>query len=133
MTVSIALGNVSCFRLVSGAFSIATDSTASTPTDVSMGVNARVTALHIAGKHGHVNVAALLIDKGADVNAKDKWLWTPLHYACWKNRKETVEFLLVKGADLNTKDEDDKTPLAVAEKNGHSEILELLRKHGAKE
>jgi len=67
------------------------------------------------------------------VNAKDKWVWTPLHYACWRNRKDTVEFLLAKAVDTNAQEESGKTPLAVAANQGHTEIVELLRKHGAKE
>lgn len=67
------------------------------------------------------------------MNAKDKWVWTPLHYACWKNRGDTVELLLAKGADLNAREEKGKTLLSVAREEGHTEIVELLRKHGAKE
>jgi len=44
-----------------------------------------ITALHSAAMMGHIEIADLLIAKGADVNAKDEITgWTPLHYAASK-------------------------------------------------
>lgn len=37
------------------------------------------TALHDASKYGKAVIARLLIDKGADVHAKDRAGFTPLH------------------------------------------------------
>lgn len=37
------------------------------------------TALHDASKYGKAAIAKLLIDKGADVHAKDRAGFTPLH------------------------------------------------------
>ena len=78
------------------------------------------------------HLAKLLIDKGADVNAKDNWDWTPLHSAVYKD-KEMVDLLITRGANVDAKDGAARTPLWYAEKNGHTEIVNLLRKHGAKE
>ncbi|HMF13013.1 MAG TPA: ankyrin repeat domain-containing protein, partial [Gemmataceae bacterium] len=39
------------------------------------------TALHVAARSGNAEFAALLIARGAQVNARDKWHNTPLHYA----------------------------------------------------
>ena len=41
----------------------------------------KCTLLHHAAEGGHVDVAKVLIQNGADVNAVDKYKWTPLHYA----------------------------------------------------
>ncbi len=39
------------------------------------------TPLHDAARYGHADVAALLLDRGAEVNGKTIDGWTPLHYA----------------------------------------------------
>ncbi|MGY8732999.1 MAG: ankyrin repeat domain-containing protein [Pirellulales bacterium] len=95
-------------------------------------VNAKAsngTPLHLAATFGHKEIAELLIDKGADVNAVGGLLgWTPLHWAAREGRKEVAELLIAKGADVNAKDEDGKKPLDWAD----GETADLLRKHGGK-
>ena len=41
--------------------------------------------------------------QGADVNEKDKYSRTPLHYAAMGNATETAQLLLTQGADVNAK------------------------------
>lgn len=48
---------------------------------------------------GHTKVVALLLEHGADVNAKGRDGSTALHTAAFFGRPETVKFLLEKGAD----------------------------------
>jgi ankyrin repeat protein len=74
----------------------------------------------------------LLIAKGADVNAKNKYGSTPLHRAASGGHKEIAEILIAKGADVNAKAEGGKTPLDASIKSEDSTIAELLRKHGGK-
>ena len=61
----------------------------------------RCTALHMAARRGNTDVAAALVDCGADINAQDKTGVTPLQRA--KNcRKAGVALLLVsRGADAS--------------------------------
>jgi hypothetical protein len=40
------------------------------------------TLLMIACAHGRTDVAQFLLTKGADINAIDNFMWTPLHHAC---------------------------------------------------
>ena len=76
---------------------------------------------------GHKEVAALLIAKGADVNAKAEGGWTPLHYATGGDEKDIVELLIAKGANVNAKEAKDRiTPLHWAAWRGHEEVAELL-------
>jgi ankyrin repeat protein len=66
---------------------------------------------------------------GTDVNAKNKYGFTPLHDAAMNNRKEVVELLIDKGADVNAKMEDGDTPLDWAIEINRTETADLLRKH----
>jgi ankyrin repeat protein len=61
-----------------------------------------------------VAVAKLLIEKGANVNAKDSDGQTALHMAVLHNRPEMVELLLGNKADVNVADKSGKTPLNYA-------------------
>ncbi|XP_061194673.1 tyrosine-protein kinase HTK16-like [Saccostrea echinata] len=55
------------------------------------------TALHDAAKYGRVSIAKKLIDKGADVHAKDRAGFTPLHRACSANYPDVVAVLIKHG------------------------------------
>jgi len=81
---------------------------------------------------GFKEIVELLIAKGANVNAKDNWNWTPLHSAVY-GHKDIVELLITEGANVNARDGADRTPLFYAKDEGNAEIVELLGKHGAKE
>ena len=81
-------------------------------------------------------VPELLIAKGADVNTKNKYGVTPLHFAAGYGRKETVELLITKGADVSAKvvsgPKQGLTPLDAANETSQTETADLLRKHGGK-
>ncbi len=100
--------------------------------DVSRRTSQGTTPLSRAVDAGFKDIVELLIAKGADVNAKDNWNWTPLHSAVY-GHKDIVELLIAEGANVNAGDGAGRTPLWYAEDNGNAEIVELLRKHGAKE
>ncbi len=52
----------------------------------------------------HMDVMGILIDKGADVNARSKNGATALILAADKGNAEIVKFLIDRGADINAKD-----------------------------
>jgi ankyrin repeat protein len=91
------------------------------------------TALHYAARFGQKEIAELLIQKGADIEAKDKWDYQPIHWAAYHNRPDVIELLIAKGADVNAKTSLDQTPLQLAEPRRNTAAIEVLRKHGAKE
>lgn len=58
-----------------------------------------ITPLTWAALMGETKAAALLLERGADVNAQNRDGATPLHSAAFLGRTETVKLLLEKGAD----------------------------------
>jgi ankyrin repeat protein len=80
-----------------------------------------------------VKCAALLLDAGASISARDdEYRSTPLGWAARNGVKNMVEFLLERGAATNHPDDEAwATPLSWAERLGHVEIAERLRRDGA--
>ena len=73
----------------------------------------------------------MLLEKGVDVNAKNRYRETALHKASMYGHTEIVAMLMEKGADVNTKDRDDYTALYEASNNGHTEtVAKLLEQEG---
>ena len=72
-----------------------------------------------------------LIEKGADVEAKDKWGSTPLHFASGNNHIEIAKLLLDRGADVKAKDNGGQTPLHFASWHNRIKIAKLLIEAGA--
>ncbi len=62
----------------------------------------------------HLDIAALLIEYGVEVNACDKWGFTPLHEAAQKGRTQICSLLLNHGADAAIRNQEGHTPLDVA-------------------
>jgi len=82
---------------------------------------------------GRADVAALLLDKGADREARDgESGGTPLYHAASWGRAAVVELLLARGAVVNAANKAGVTPLTVAEKNGFPDVVALLKAHGGR-
>ena len=78
-----------------------------------------------------VEIGKLLIEKGADVNAKDLLGWTPLIYATYSGQTAFVKLLIKKRADVNARSNTGWTPLMYAAYSGRVEIGKLLIEKGA--
>jgi ankyrin repeat protein len=78
-----------------------------------------------------VELATLLLQWKADVNAKDSHGTTPLHDAVWKEHKKMIEFILAMQADVNAQDNNGDTPLHTAVLWGRREAVELLLSRNA--
>ncbi len=87
------------------------------------------TALHQLARKGNVEIAAVYLDHGADLTARDEDICsTPLGWAAKFGQKEMVEFLLSRDAKPSLPDDPPwATPLAWATRRGHHEIAELLK------
>jgi hypothetical protein len=85
-------------------------------------------SIHDAAYDGNIEAVQHHIAAGTDVNAKNKYGLTPLHYAA---NKEIAELLIAEGADVNAKDDNGSTPLHGAAVGGSKEVGELLIAKGA--
>jgi ankyrin repeat protein len=69
------------------------------------------TCLMTAALHGHLDICRLLIDKGAQMEAKGRSGDSPLHYAAWEGSIEVVRDLCDRGADIEASNQDGCRPL----------------------
>lgn len=86
------------------------------------------TALHFAAFFGKAEVARILLDAGAGVNAvaDNEMHVQPLHSAAAGRHLEACRLLLAAGADVNARQAGGFTPLHAAAQNGDPELVELF-------
>jgi len=89
------------------------------------------TALGVAAASGELEVAATLLEFGADIDAKDKKGTSPLMVAITAKQPRMVDYLLKKGADALARRDDNESVLHIAAQAGIREILESLFAYGA--
>ena len=92
------------------------------------------TPLLNAAKDGHLELASLLLDYGADPNAIGEYRQTTLEMAVSTNNYELVKLLLDRGAKVNAKDRASWESLqgALIYNKNDQAILKLLMERGAK-
>jgi ankyrin repeat protein len=110
------------------------------------------TGLHWAAEKDHIEIARLLLDAGADIEAKTNWGDTPLKWAATLGSSNVAELLLERGAHgftlivaaalgkldhVKTMLGSDRdlsiisTALYGAARNGHTEVVKYLLDQGA--
>ena len=88
------------------------------------------TALHAALAGRRADVVKVLLDAGADVNAKQHGGWNALHAAAASGDRQLVELLLSRGADASAVNDAGVTAAAIARDRGQVEVAELLERRG---
>jgi hypothetical protein len=84
-------------------------------------------ALHACIALGNsVEVARLLVEAGADVNAAAAGGYTPLHLAASNGNRNVVTLLLEHGASREASCDQGKTAADYARERGHAEVVALL-------
>ncbi|MFP4026210.1 MAG: ankyrin repeat domain-containing protein [Candidatus Brocadiia bacterium] len=86
---------------------------------------------NIQDEKKRMEIVRLLIEKGADVNARGSADLTALHKAAAAGDVDLARLLLENGADPSLKDKQGKTPLDHAKEHDNQEVIQLLKKHGA--
>ncbi|XP_029691377.1 ankyrin-3-like isoform X23 [Takifugu rubripes] len=89
------------------------------------------TPLHIAAHYGNINVATLLLNRGAAVDFMARNDITPLHVASKRGNSNMVKLLLDRGAKIDAKTKDGLTPLHCGARSGHEQVVEILLDRGA--
>ncbi|XP_016350985.1 ankyrin-3-like isoform X3 [Sinocyclocheilus anshuiensis] len=89
------------------------------------------TPLHIAAHYGNINVATLLLNRGAAVDFKARNDITPLHVASKRGNANMVRLLLERAARIDAKTKDGLTPLHCGARSGHEQVVEMLLDRGA--
>lgn len=89
--------------------------------------------LHKAAYYsGSATLLENLITQGADVNARDKGAWTPLHLAAKNGHVEALQILLENGANMHVKDiKHGWTPLHIAIVSKQYESAKFLIRAGS--
>jgi ankyrin repeat protein len=90
-----------------------------------------ITPLHRFARSDDLENAALFIDHGADLHARDEDICsTPLGWAAKFGKTRMIEFLLRRGAKPNLPDDLPwATPLAWATRRGHHEVVQVLKQY----
>lgn len=95
-----------------------------TTSNLSMCDNLGRTLLHLASLKGYFKLVSTLIKKGARIDDKDSFDFTPLHFACVSGDVKIIRILLDCGADKNRKTKHGLLPL---------ELFEINHGYGEKE
>lgn len=88
----------------------------------------RETPLMLAAINNQVDLAKVLISKGADVNREG---WTPLHYAASKGHREMMRLLMENDAYIDSESSNGTTPLMMAAFSNSPLAVKLLLEEGA--
>jgi hypothetical protein len=89
------------------------------------------TALHYAAAAGDAEIAGILLEKYAYIDAESPSQLTPLMIAAREGQSELVELLLREGADARLKNNEKLTASQIAVRAGHDAIAAVIDKHVA--
>lgn len=90
---------------------------------------AKITPLHWAAERGKPGTTALLIERGADLEATNLAGTTPLMTAAKEGRTDTASVLLEKGANVEAANFSGATPLMMAAAFGREGVVREILKH----
>jgi ankyrin repeat protein len=83
-------------------------------------------ALHCAAFNGHETIVALLLEKGAKLEEKDKQGYYPIHLSVSRGHVAITEQLLAAGANIEVLTPQNGTPLHIVAASNYPSILPVL-------
>ena len=83
----------------------------------------------MAAKWGKGNMVGLLLDKGANLEAKTRDGLTPLHCAARSGHENVVDAMLQRGAPISAKTKNGLAPLHMASQGDHVDAGRILLHH----
>lgn len=87
--------------------------------------------LMICARAGHEDMVRILIEKGAEVNAKSDKGHNAMSFASRYGHLGVVQYLLNHGAEVNITNNNGWTPLLKAARGGHLAVVDYLLAHDA--
>jgi ankyrin repeat protein len=87
------------------------------------------TALHYAAASGDTDIAAILLDQSAYIDAESPSKLTPLMIAAREGKAEVAELLLREGADATLRNNERLTAHQIALRAGHDNIAGIIARH----
>lgn len=93
----------------------------------------QVAPLHSAAALDNTEICRLLLEKGADENARQQGGFTPLHAAAQNGNAKMVRLFLAHGADVNARTSQGLTPLKMAKESKNQQTIRLLQSAGGME
>ena len=80
--------------------------------------------MQLAARNGHFVIVKLLLEAGADVEARDRWGQTALHWAAKRSQANEVKLLLEAGADAEARTTAGQTPRDLATRHAVIRVLD---------
>jgi ankyrin repeat protein len=87
----------------------------------------KVQPLHSAAAGRHGEVARLLVEAGAEVNARQDKGFMPIHAAAQNGDLEMARLFLDRGADPMARNDEGKSAIGIAADAGNTEMVKLLK------
>lgn len=89
-------------------------------------------SLHRLARTNEIDALKEAIDRGANVNEKDKFGTTALHYSISEANHDVTDLLLERGADVTTQDHNGATALHYAVEYNACDVAEALLRRDRK-
>jgi len=83
----------------------------------------RIAPVHAAASVGDVETMRILLDRGADPNARQHGGFVPLHAAAGNGDLDMARLLIARGADRHARTDDGKDAAAIAAERGRGEFV----------
>lgn len=94
------------------------------------------TPLMQAARHNRLDVAKLLLDRGACIDTLDIYTWSSLMHACHEGHDQMVSLLLQRGADPSIRSyfdwNDGHTSMMIAARRGHTDVVRTLLRESSR-